>query len=555
MSKIKKIDFSKDRFLSVAEGLVDEHEYIRALKMLKKHEEMNGSDKDTAMLYAEIFDDMCLYEKCIHNWFKYLYLNGGDTLNEDRSYAYEGLASAYMNLGNDEMSSYYYKELLYQSKVFTEEMEESVMRTLSREKEPLKFVYPPKIADYTEVINEGITLMKKGECEKAIEVLSGIEEENEDYIPARNYIAMCYLLSDKGELAEEECRLILELEPENVNALTTLSASLNELGRKEESLECAKKLINLKMTSPEDIYKAATVCCENHMHAEAYELFGKLDDFEINYESSIIFFKAVSAYNCGKTEESFNEFEKYLLIYPDSVAAKYYYDLAKKMHESGEKKELEYFYRLPDMEKTKMLAVLSFFATEKDSEAFIKEHKEEIEKAVNWALDLNEITNSEIQILGAACAIKLNAEEYVQDILLNPSIDWSVKSHMLAFLAERNVTATYGVVDHDVLSRADLYELKIGRTKKKYFLTAYARIAARFATIKSSNGLMIAQSAERVYEKLKTSGNLELAKDVDALSVVVFSCAELAEPKIDETELAKAFKIDKKRLDKIFNAL
>ena len=58
MAKILNFDLSEERLLCMAEEMVDEHNYIAALKMLNKNAEINGDSDHSLMLYAEIFDDM-----------------------------------------------------------------------------------------------------------------------------------------------------------------------------------------------------------------------------------------------------------------------------------------------------------------------------------------------------------------------------------------------------------------------------------------------------------------------------------------------------------------
>ena len=63
MKKTIDIDLSSDRLIAVAADLVDEHNYISALKLLNKNADMHFNDEDSYMLYAEIFDDVGLFEK------------------------------------------------------------------------------------------------------------------------------------------------------------------------------------------------------------------------------------------------------------------------------------------------------------------------------------------------------------------------------------------------------------------------------------------------------------------------------------------------------------
>ncbi|MDE6791259.1 MAG: hypothetical protein K2J61_06005, partial [Clostridia bacterium] len=66
MNKTDRIDLSADRLISIAADCVEDHDYIAALKMLNKNAVLNGNDEDSYMLYAEAFDYMGLYEKCIN---------------------------------------------------------------------------------------------------------------------------------------------------------------------------------------------------------------------------------------------------------------------------------------------------------------------------------------------------------------------------------------------------------------------------------------------------------------------------------------------------------
>ena len=52
MKKTIDIDLSSDRLIAVAADLVDEHNYISALKLLNKNADMHFNDEDSYMLYA-----------------------------------------------------------------------------------------------------------------------------------------------------------------------------------------------------------------------------------------------------------------------------------------------------------------------------------------------------------------------------------------------------------------------------------------------------------------------------------------------------------------------
>ena len=269
MKKTVKLDLSSDRLISVAADLVDEHKYINALKMLNKNAELNGNDEDSYMLYAEIFDDLELFESCVNYWYKFMDCNSSGDLSE----AYEGLASAYLNLGKGRFAAYYYNKLVGKAGVDPEERAEIMSDFLELEKNPLKFVYPPQLNEFADEISDGVDLMKSGKFAQAVLEFEKVEDESPSYLRARNYIAMCKIIDDKNEEAEQECLAILKKDPENVHALTSLAALKTEQKKFDESKQLAHKLLELEIHLTDDIYKVATVCCENKMHAEAYKLF------------------------------------------------------------------------------------------------------------------------------------------------------------------------------------------------------------------------------------------------------------------------------------------
>ena len=226
MAKTTEIDLSDDRLISIASDMVDSHKYIEALKMLNKNEELFGSDEDALMLYAEIFDDMGLYEKSVNGWFRYLDYAGA----EDLSDCYEGLALGYMNLGDEHFSAFYYNKLLLETEELDPSSREQIVKEFlsSNSSNPLKFVYPPSLADCSEIFSEGISLRKAGEYDKAAEEFDKIAEGNPKYLSARNYVAMCKIISDKCEEAAEECLNILKIKRlKMLNRLKNLKAFIN----------------------------------------------------------------------------------------------------------------------------------------------------------------------------------------------------------------------------------------------------------------------------------------------------------------------------------------
>ena len=106
MNKSVSFDLSADRLVQTAENLIDSRDYLGALKILNKNAERNGDEAYVHMLYAQIFDDLGLYERSVNEWFKFIALSD-DLDEEDLFDAYEGLAVGFMNLGDEHFSAFY----------------------------------------------------------------------------------------------------------------------------------------------------------------------------------------------------------------------------------------------------------------------------------------------------------------------------------------------------------------------------------------------------------------------------------------------------------------
>ncbi len=550
MKKTIGIDLSSDRLISLAADMVENHNYIGALKMLNKNADLHCNDADSYMLYAEIFDDIELYEKCVNGWFKFIDCAEENELSE----AYEGLAVAYMNLGNEHFSAYYYNKLLIDTDDLDAEARGEIISSfLSRDENPLKFVYPPKLADYSEVISNGVEQMKQGAYDKAVEEFEKVDEENDSYRSARNYIAMCDIICDKCDEAEAECLALLKKYPDNVQALTTLAAVKTEQKKSEESKLLAQKLLSLNVTATDDIYKIATVCCENKMHEEAYKLFCKLEQ-ELFYDSSVIYFKAVSAYNCGKFDECFAAFDKLLTVYPESVTARYFYEAARKGVECGEVSELSYFYRLPQDQRESGLKMLAAFSKLSKAEAKKLFSILDLSDCVRWCFDETDLSSDELQFLAAECAVKAGLDGILCDLLLNAFLPDSLKVHILTLIGGRNEDNSFGVVICNIYKRVNFRALQLGRAKRRQFIEAYANLSAHFAIIDSDYGEAFARTAEELYLKLEEENKLSVI-DHNALSAVIYYKAGITEANITRKNLCDFFETTEEKITAILGEL
>ncbi len=552
MNKTSAIDLSADRLIAIAADLIEEHNYIGALKMLNKNAVLNGNDEDSFMLYAEAFDDMGLYEKCINGWFKYIDYAGE---NANLAEAYEGLAVSYMNLGQENFAAYYYNKLLIETntELSPENRREIIKSFVKDEKPTLRFAWPPRLADFSDEIDEGIKCMRANDYNGAVKHFMEVDKGNEKYYAARNYIAMCDIITDNLDLAEAECNAVLQDKPDDVQALTSLAAIRSQQNARDEAVEIAKRLLALNLTSTEDIYKTATVCCENHMHEEAYKLFCILEEKEeLQYDCSLLFFKAIAAYNSGRAEESVQTFDKLLTIYNNAIAANYWKFEVLYLKKRNKHKELDYFYRLPADEREMNVAFLSAFNQMTDKQAKKVLDDPCTEDYIRWCFDEGDASSSyELHLLGALSAVKAKLDDMVRDILLDAFLEDAVKMETISALVQDNTEGDYGVVICNILRNIKLIKLEVGKLKHKYFMRAYAYTFSRFAMLSEEYGLKFNTAATKLYYKLEQEGRLADVKSVPALAAAILISADVKESALDDAMLTSFFGVTRQKVNAI----
>lgn len=552
MKKTVEMDFSDDRLLAIAADMLDEHNLIGALKMLNKNGELNYDDDRSFMLYAEIFDDMQLCERSINYWFRYI----DEAPDGDMAEAYEGLAVNFMNMDNEHFAAYYYNKLLMETEELSAESRREIIDNfLRREENPLRFAWPPEKADYSAEINRGVEYMRARHYDKAVEEFDKVEEGSPRYFSARNYIAMCNIICDKAEEAEAECLSVLQKKPNDVQALTTLAAVKTEQKKAEEGRQLALKLVGLNASEPDDMYKIATVCCENKLHEEAFGLFSRLEG-DFAYDTTVLYFKAVSAYNSGHFEECFEAFDRLLAINPDAVVARYYLLRAHENVDSGREEEFSYFYRLPQELRESSLEFLSSYYSLSTRGARRLERDVDVLECIKWCFDETENSDdNRLHYIAALCAVKAGFDDYIRGLLLDAFLSDTLKIAVLHALCERNEDNQFGVVICNIYKSVDIYELNIGRAKRKNFLSAYASLVSRFGILDEDYSGRFCGAAERVYRGMAKAGILADSANGRALTAAIFAVSGVREAEVPAGDVCGFFDADRAVFDRITEAI
>ncbi len=548
--KTKKIDFSRKRIAHIADEYYNEGDFLSALRFAHRELREFGGDPDVYARLCDIYEGMGLQGSSLNYWFRFL-----DVAEEsDLPDIYEGLAANFLALGNERAAAYYYDRLVDSDENLPEETKLDIVEAFAQDKrDKFRFTYPPELADYSNEISLGGRALKAGDCKRAIAELDKVAVGSKEYNSAKEMQAVAYLLDGDVENAERVCLEVLEKNPDELRVLATLAAVYLEQEKKEESLAIAKRLAALPASDTDDAYKIATVCCENGLHGEAYERFALLDK-KAPYDGRTLYFTAVSAYKSGRLNEAIDALERLVTVYPDAEVARYYlrqlraYKEALEEGENVTPPELIYFYHLPQEEREERCRLLIRIGECPQDEAQLFGLIALHDGYFAWCFDEMDGGDRDLQYLALVTAVRVRADEFLQDVLLDFEVADVLKVETLRMLLERNEDLDVGIVLCGIYKRAPLYRIAIGRKRRKRFIEGYARAASKFAAVGEEYARKIQSAAEKLYRSLEEKGGLDLVECPDDCACAIYLCSGLKDLGKEQKWIASAFNAN---LDKV----
>ena len=530
--KVVRFDLSPQRLYELAEKKFEEKDYIAALRILRKSAEENGAGSDELALFADIYDEMEIFDESANYWFYFL----EQCSDEEAIDACEGLAACYYNLGNDLQAAYYYN-LMIQNKFYTPEDGLGLSEMFSSAppvRKPFKIVYPPEEADYSETVDAGLKALKSGDYAKAEEAFLSVHPKADYYMSAQNFLAVCYLMQGKNEQAEKVCRALLEKEPDDVQVLSTYAAVLTETDRREESRAVAERLAAFDTQSADELYKIATVCCENHLYEEALEKFRILSG-TVRYDRTLLFFKGVAALRCGKLQESLSAFGTILDVWPDAEVARYYYDAVREFSEGKTSlPDLGFFYRLPKAEREGRVRLLKALLSLPVAELHAYCTQTDLQPLLRWCFDEEDGQLPDLQMLALAVAERADMRSFLADVLLKSTVNDVIKVEAVYRICCRNRAFECGVVLANDYHKIGFDRLQTGRKKHKIFVQAYAQCIARFSLFGDGAGEEYRQAAQALYAAAESAGALDGLKAENITATLYYAVSPFAKMRGDD---------------------
>lgn len=514
---VVQLDFSDEFLLDGVENRAQAGDFFGALTLLNKRNRKYPPSADAQALAADIYEELGIYNLAADAWFRFL-----DVCNEaDFSEGYEGLAVAFMNMGNDAHSALYYHRYCKEEGAGQFELEPFLRE--ERARSPYLRIVHSADGDEPEVLSEGLVLLKAGELEKAKEVLSAIAEGSEDYPTAVGLSAMCTLMLGDEDGAGEMCKELLGKYPDNVQALTTYCAVLGAQEKKEEAQGIARRLAELKTDSTDELYRIATALCETGLDEEA---FGKLNLLKerLPYDDNVLYFLAVSAYRSGRLTDSIEALERLTTLYPRKAVAGYYLERMRNLRDGeGQVFPMTYFYRMPEEEYN---TVAGFFLAAEAADIGQETRRigelPQVTEFFRLAFDEMEGRDEKLQILASKVAVKLRLDELLREVLLDHEGDEFIKLHILHELVARNEDDSFGTVICNLYKEFFTHKIEIGRKKEEEFLNAFADVYSKFALLGEENERKICLAAEDIYATIEDYGAWDYVDERASLAAAIY---------------------------------
>lgn len=547
---VQKIDFSDDFLIDSAERRFQNGDYFGALSLLNKREERGMPNADAFALAADIYESLELYHMAADSWFRFL-----DTCNEaDFGEGYEGLAVAFMNMGEDFEAAMFYRKMFVADGASPDEIPEFEESDFA--KPPMR-VLPSGEEEYAEYLAEGEIALKETDFDRAHVSFQKVPKHSKYYATAGGYAALCTLLNGEEEKAQSECEDILKEYPDNVQTLITYCAALGADKKKDEARAVAEKLAEVETSDPDELYRIATALCETELNEDAYRVLTKLVEGKYCNDETVLYFHAVAAYKTGRIEEAIESLTRRCTLYPRGVVAQYYLQQLRKLRDgSGERFEMGYIYNLPAEEFNRRASLILKVFTSEQEEAERYCDMPDIEDYFCVAIDAMDGRDTKFLTIAVRAAVKCRCDNFVREMLL--SFDGNLLAKFIAMgdLAVRNEENTFGVVIFNAYKEYHTHALDIGTRKQRQFLCAFGEVYSRFSTLGETECEdKMTLAAEDVYSVLESARAWELMDEREALAAAIYREARLPHGARGLKEIAGLFNADVDTLRKILNYL
>ncbi len=198
-------------------------------------------------------------------------------------------------------------------------------------------------------------LLEEGKFAEAVRLLESIVEKYEDFLAARNNLALAYYYMGRFDKAMDTINQVLELEGGNVHALCNLAIFHQHAGHMEPLTQLVELLKKTYPFHHEHVFKLATTMGILGEHETAYRHFMRLlKDPALQQDPCLHHYGAIAACNIGRWKEAERLWRQTAKLDPGSDIPKYYLDQLGSVRSQQEPPPSSYHYHLPFEEQFRL---------------------------------------------------------------------------------------------------------------------------------------------------------------------------------------------------------
>ena len=191
------------------------------------------------------------------------------------------------------------------------------------------------------------------------------------------------------------------------------------------------------------MHKVALTYCELGRHEKAYRWFSKIVALQ-PYDTRILHFTGLAAFNCGLYAEAASYFTRIIKIDPKNSLAAYYKGRAEDAKVNGAAKKLEYVYQVQFDEIKRRIKYLNDCLKHKDGR-FEKKWSEDpyFKSIILWGLNYGDEYIKKIAIEIMCMFSDAEVEEEFRNFLLKSAEPDEIKNDVFLYLKRMGAKEPY----------------------------------------------------------------------------------------------------------------
>ena len=427
----KRISFglNADNYYDRGVEEADEGKYIEAISDLYLALELDPGNIYIMSEMAYAYYDLGLVKQAIKVYYRIL------DADKYSDIAYIGLMQSFVH-ENRLVSALYYLNLGIENGVLDTDYDPAEDFSIAdiEEKQPAFRVL--RGTNHESAVNLAKRMTLTGEYDLAGKILDVVPENSEQYVDARNHIALLSLAKGDFATSEANARAIIEKDPGNACAYCTLVMACRAGGKTEEAKEALRMLDALDVKDRESVARVAACAMEEGDDEMTVKYYGRLFDFT-PYECEPTLIYAEALFNIGRKEDARSYVTALRRLYPDDGTVTYY----ARLINDPKTEHITLNYDIPQQEIDRRINYIEDkFSELADVEKVVDAmyYDEELYDTVIWLLFSNEYVIAK-HVGSFLCQSEL-WQPFILDRLIDPDVlPATKKEYLLSYLRYSHV--------------------------------------------------------------------------------------------------------------------